>query len=87
MLVTTKYNQTTISKKVTLSGVGLHTGKDVSITFCPADADQGPRTNRVGKRINCETTRGSKKQESPNRDRPAQGSQWHRAATHLRRMP
>ena len=47
MLVTTKYNQTTISKKVSLSGVGLHTGKDVSITFCPADADQGYSFKRI----------------------------------------
>ena len=47
MLVTTKYNQTTISKKVSLSGVGLHTGKDVSITFCPADADHGYSFKRI----------------------------------------
>ena len=47
MLVTTKYNQTTISKKVSLSGVGLHTGKDVNITFCPADADQGYSFKRI----------------------------------------
>ncbi len=47
MLVTTKYNQTTITKKVSLSGVGLHTGKDVSITFCPADADHGYSFKRI----------------------------------------
>ncbi len=47
MLVTTKYNQTTISKKVSLSGVGLHTGKDVSLTFCPADADHGYSFKRI----------------------------------------
>ena len=41
MIVTTKENQTTISRKISLSGVGLHTGKDVSITFCPADSDHG----------------------------------------------
>ncbi len=41
MIVTTKENQTTISKKISLSGVGLHTGKDVSITFCPADSNHG----------------------------------------------
>ena len=47
MLVTTKYNQTTITKKVSLNGVGLHTGKDVCITFCPADADQGYSFKRI----------------------------------------
>ena len=47
MLVTTKYNQTTITKKVSLSGVGLHTGKNVSITFCPADADHGYSFKRI----------------------------------------
>ena len=41
MIVTTKENQTTISKKISLSGVGLHTGKQVSITFCPADSNHG----------------------------------------------
>ena len=41
MIVTTKDNQTTISKKISLSGVGLHTGKEVSITFCPADSNHG----------------------------------------------
>ena len=41
MIVTTKENQTTISKKISLSGVGLHTGKEVSITFCPADSNHG----------------------------------------------
>jgi len=47
MITTTKYNQTTISKKVSLSGVGLHTGKDVSLTFCPADADHGYSFKRI----------------------------------------
>ena len=47
MLVTTKYNQTTITKKVSLSGVGLHTGKNVSLTFCPADADHGYSFKRI----------------------------------------
>ena len=47
MLVTTEHNQTTITKKVSLSGVGLHTGKDVSITFCPADADHGYSFKRI----------------------------------------
>tara|TARA_B100000900_G_scaffold54565_1_gene40540 strand:- start:4687 stop:6090 length:1404 start_codon:yes stop_codon:yes gene_type:complete len=47
MIVTTKYNQTTISKKVSLTGVGLHTGKDVTITFYPST----PNTGYIFKRI------------------------------------
>ena len=35
MITETKYYQTTISKKVSLDGVGLHTGKDVTLTFYP----------------------------------------------------
>ena len=41
MLTTTKNNQTTISKKISLSGVGLHTGKDVKLTFHPSEANSG----------------------------------------------
>ena len=33
--------QKTISKETSLSGVGLHTGKHVNITFKPAPADTG----------------------------------------------
>ena len=33
--------QKTISKEIKLSGVGLHTGEDVNITFKPAPADTG----------------------------------------------
>ena len=33
--------QKTISKQISLSGVGLHTGKHVNITFKPAPADTG----------------------------------------------
>ncbi len=33
--------QTTIQNEVTLSGVGVHSGLKVSITFCPAEADTG----------------------------------------------
>ena len=50
MITTTKYNQTTISKKVTLDGVGLHTGKDVTLTFYPSE----PNTGYVFKRIDLE---------------------------------
>ena len=47
MITTTKYNQTTISKKVTLDGVGLHTGKDVTLTFNPSEANTGYVFKRI----------------------------------------
>ena len=47
MLTTTKYNQTTISKKISLSGVGLHTGKDVTLTFHPSEANSGYVFKRI----------------------------------------
>ena len=33
--------QTTIKKEVTLTGVGLHTGKNVTLKFTPAPANSG----------------------------------------------
>src|SRR5690606_3981215 len=33
--------QTTLKSSVTLSGIGVHSGKPVSISFHPADADTG----------------------------------------------
>lgn len=33
--------QTTLKSRVTLSGIGVHSGKEVSIHFLPADADTG----------------------------------------------
>jgi len=33
--------QTTLKSRATLSGVGVHSGKPVSVTFLPADADTG----------------------------------------------
>ena len=33
--------QTTIAKEITLEGVGLHTGKNVILTFKPAAANTG----------------------------------------------
>jgi UDP-3-O-[3-hydroxymyristoyl] N-acetylglucosamine deacetylase/3-hydroxyacyl-[acyl-carrier-protein] dehydratase len=39
--------QTTISTLVSISGVGLHTGKEVTITFKPAPANSGYRFKRV----------------------------------------
>ena len=39
--------QTTISKSVSLSGVGIHTGKKVKITFKPAPANHGYAFSRI----------------------------------------
>ncbi len=40
-------NQTTIKHEVSLEGVGLHTGKNVKITFKPAEANHGYAFQRV----------------------------------------
>ena len=40
-------NQRTINKSVTLSGVGLHTGMQVTLTFHPAPANHGFKFKRV----------------------------------------
>ncbi|MBW2962772.1 bifunctional UDP-3-O-[3-hydroxymyristoyl] N-acetylglucosamine deacetylase/3-hydroxyacyl-ACP dehydratase [Mesonia aestuariivivens] len=42
-----KIKQTTIEKEVTLEGVGLHTGKEVTLTFKPAKASTGYVFKRV----------------------------------------
>jgi len=34
-------NQKTLAKPVSLSGIGLHTGKKVTMTFCPAETNTG----------------------------------------------
>ena len=47
MITTTKHNQTTISKKVSLDGVGLHTGKDVKLTFYPSKSNTGYVFKRI----------------------------------------
>ena len=46
-MITTEIKQTTISKPVSLSGVGLHTGQEVKLTFTPAKADNGYTFTRV----------------------------------------
>ena len=46
-MITTEIKQTTISKPVSLSGVGLHTGQEVKLTFMPAKADNGYTFTRV----------------------------------------
>lgn len=43
----TKSKQTTIAKDITLQGVGLHTGKDVTLTFKPAEVNNGFAFKRV----------------------------------------
>ena len=54
MIVTTNIKQTTISKKISLKGVGLHTGKDVTLTFVPSTADIGYVFKRVDLPIVCD---------------------------------
>ncbi|MDF4223215.1 MULTISPECIES: bifunctional UDP-3-O-[3-hydroxymyristoyl] N-acetylglucosamine deacetylase/3-hydroxyacyl-ACP dehydratase [Maribacter] len=44
---TTTIKQRTIGKEVTLTGVGLHTGSDVTIKFVPADKNHGYAFKRV----------------------------------------
>ena len=39
--------QTTVSRPITLSGIGVHSGADVSITFNPGEADTGVVFNRM----------------------------------------
>ncbi len=46
-IIKTDVKQRTIEKQVTLNGVGLHTGKDVTLTFCPAPVNNGFSFKRV----------------------------------------
>lgn len=46
-MTTTSKKQTTIAKEVSLTGVGLHTGNNVTLKFCPADANSGYVFKRV----------------------------------------
>ena len=46
-MISTEFKQTTIAKEVSLIGVGLHTGKDVTITFKPAEANNGYAFRRI----------------------------------------
>ncbi|MGK0252372.1 MAG: UDP-3-O-[3-hydroxymyristoyl] N-acetylglucosamine deacetylase, partial [Gammaproteobacteria bacterium] len=39
--------QRTIAKEVTLTGVGLHTGAEVTMTFLPAPENHGYQFKRV----------------------------------------
>ena len=40
-------NQRTILKEVSLSDIGLHSGRKVSMTFCPADENYGIKFQRI----------------------------------------
>ena len=46
-MIKTEFNQTTIAKPVSLVGVGLHTGKKVTLTFKPAQENNGYTFKRV----------------------------------------
>jgi len=46
-IIKTDVKQRTIEKEVSLTGVGLHTGKDVKLTFCPAPVNNGFSFKRV----------------------------------------
>jgi UDP-3-O-[3-hydroxymyristoyl] N-acetylglucosamine deacetylase/3-hydroxyacyl-[acyl-carrier-protein] dehydratase len=46
-IIKTDIKQKTIEKEVSLKGVGLHTGKDVTLTFCPAPVNNGFSFKRV----------------------------------------
>ncbi len=46
-MISTEFNQTTITKEVSLVGVGLHTGEKVTLTFRPAEQNNGYTFRRV----------------------------------------
>jgi len=46
-MVNTEFKQTTIAKEVSLIGVGLHTGKEVTLTFKPAEVNSGYSFKRI----------------------------------------
>ncbi|WP_298901858.1 bifunctional UDP-3-O-[3-hydroxymyristoyl] N-acetylglucosamine deacetylase/3-hydroxyacyl-ACP dehydratase [uncultured Psychroserpens sp.] len=46
-IIKTDVKQKTIGKEISLTGVGLHTGKDVTLTFCPAPVNNGFSFKRV----------------------------------------
>ncbi len=47
MIVKTDKKQKTIDKEVSLKGVGLHTGKEVNLTFKPAPENFGFAFKRI----------------------------------------
>ena len=46
-MIKSESKQTTISKEISLKGVGLHTGKEVTLTFKPADINNGYAFQRI----------------------------------------
>src|SRR5690606_35594694 len=46
-IINTEIKQKTISKEISLTGVGLHTGKNVTLTFKPAAANFGFAFKRI----------------------------------------
>lgn len=46
-IIKTAVKQRTIEKQMSLHGVGLHTGKDVTLTFCPAPVNNGFSFKRI----------------------------------------
>jgi UDP-3-O-[3-hydroxymyristoyl] N-acetylglucosamine deacetylase/3-hydroxyacyl-[acyl-carrier-protein] dehydratase len=46
-MIKSESKQTTISKEISLKGVGLHTGKDVTLTFKPAEINNGFAFQRI----------------------------------------
>ncbi|WP_040281849.1 bifunctional UDP-3-O-[3-hydroxymyristoyl] N-acetylglucosamine deacetylase/3-hydroxyacyl-ACP dehydratase [Psychroserpens damuponensis] len=46
-IIKTDIKQKTIENQVSLQGVGLHTGNDVTITFCPAPVNNGFSFKRI----------------------------------------
>ena len=46
-VISTEIKQKTIANEVSLTGVGLHTGKDVTLTFKPAELNNGYSFKRV----------------------------------------
>ncbi|HMC00298.1 MAG TPA: bifunctional UDP-3-O-[3-hydroxymyristoyl] N-acetylglucosamine deacetylase/3-hydroxyacyl-ACP dehydratase [Flavobacteriaceae bacterium] len=46
-IVNTEIKQKTIAKETSLKGVGLHTGKEVTLTFKPADVNAGLAFKRI----------------------------------------
>jgi len=46
-MINTEFKQTTIAKEVSLIGVGLHTGKDVTLTFKPSEPNVGYAFKRI----------------------------------------
>ncbi len=46
-MIKTEFKQTTISKEISLTGVGLHTGSNVTLTFKPAPENHGYKFKRI----------------------------------------